>query len=85
MASHSLIFAFGLCGIVRRFPRYNNLTTLSHCILFMSVMLFIAAVLMTEGYSEAKYIVAYVNGLQNAMLTSATGFARTTHVTGASR
>eukprot|EP00242_Pyramimonas_sp_CCMP2087_P014901 CAMPEP_0198208524 /NCGR_PEP_ID=MMETSP1445-20131203/11875_1 /TAXON_ID=36898 /ORGANISM="Pyramimonas sp., Strain CCMP2087" /LENGTH=436 /DNA_ID=CAMNT_0043881949 /DNA_START=272 /DNA_END=1582 /DNA_ORIENTATION=- len=69
-------------GMLTGFPRYNNLTTLSHCILYMSVMLFVAAVLMTEGYSEAKYIVAYVNGLQNAMLTSATGFARTTHVTG---
>eukprot|EP00959_Pyramimonas_sp_CCMP1952_P119227 2492585-Pyramimonas_sp.AAC.1 len=48
----------------------------------MAALLLFAAVLMIEEQKEFKYVTSFVMGLQNAMLTATTGFARTTHVTG---
>uniref|UniRef100_A0A7S0R9R5 Uncharacterized protein n=1 Tax=Pyramimonas obovata TaxID=1411642 RepID=A0A7S0R9R5_9CHLO len=69
-------------GVVTGFPKYKTIQSLVITFLMMAVLLGVAAVLMIEEYEEFKYIAAFTLGLQNAMITTTSGFARTTHVTG---
>ena len=64
-------------------PEWKNLSTCSNCLLLVGGMNFaVAALTDNEQATAGAYVAAYSAGLQNAMLTTITGFLRTTHVTG---
>eukprot|EP00238_Polyblepharides_amylifera_P001290 CAMPEP_0196571622 /NCGR_PEP_ID=MMETSP1081-20130531/1772_1 /TAXON_ID=36882 /ORGANISM="Pyramimonas amylifera, Strain CCMP720" /LENGTH=358 /DNA_ID=CAMNT_0041888639 /DNA_START=461 /DNA_END=1537 /DNA_ORIENTATION=+ len=69
-------------GILTSNPDIKTLKTAALTTVGIGVILLLASVLLGLEYKEAKYLAGLASGLQNGLLTSITGFARTTHMTG---
>lgn len=61
---------------------WKNLETCTVSVFIVGVLACVAGAMMEEGHVEGIYVAALGAGLQNAMLTTITGFVRSTHVTG---
>ena len=79
-----LSFLFGaiLSGIATATPERKTPRTCARGCIVVGIGCCCVGLMLTNKIDEAKYAAAFTAGMQNALLTTITGFMRTTHFTG---